>query len=100
MGDRPGWQLRTEGEDKAIGDSGDNLVAANTSDGYMFELRIPGTILNGARVTPGQRIAWSMFANNSWELLSSQQMALNPFGRTDTNRNASGWARAVLVPKP
>jgi hypothetical protein len=36
----------------------------------------------------------------SRETPSSQQMALNPFGRTDTNKNASGWARAVLEPKP
>jgi hypothetical protein len=100
VGEKPGWQLRTEGEDKAIGEVGPNLVITNTADGYLFELQIPWTILNGAKVTAGQRIAWSMFANNSRELPSSQQMALNPFGRTDTNKNASGWARAVLEPKP
>jgi Carbohydrate family 9 binding domain-like len=100
VGTKPGWQIRNEGEDKAIGDSGNNLVVTNTSDGYLFELQIPWTILNGATVKAGQRIAWSMFANNSREVPSAQQMALNPFGRTDTNRNASGWARAVLEPKP
>jgi Carbohydrate family 9 binding domain-like len=100
VGQKPGWQLRTEGEDKAIGEVGNNLVITNTTDGYLFELQIPWSILNGAKVKAGQRIAWSMFANNSRDTPSAQQMALNPFGRTDTNRNASGWARAVLDPKP
>jgi hypothetical protein len=99
VGATPGWQIRIEGEDQAIGEVGNNLVVTNTADGYLFELQIPWSILNGATVKAGQRIAWSMFANNSRELPSGQQMALNPFGRTDTNRNASGWARAVLEPK-
>jgi hypothetical protein len=100
VGDKPGWQLRMNGEDMDIGSAGNNLVVTNTSDGYLFELQIPWSILDGAKVKAGQRIAWSMFANNSREVPSSQQMALNPFGRTDTNKNASGWARAVLQPKP
>jgi hypothetical protein len=100
VGAKPGWQLRSNGEDMAIGEVGNNLVITNTTDGYLFELQIPWSIMNGAKVKAGQRIAWSMFANNSRDTPSAQQMALNPFGRTDTNRNASGWARAVLDPKP
>jgi hypothetical protein len=100
VGQTPGWTLRHEGSDMDIGAVGNNLAITDTTDGYLFELQIPWSILNNAKVAPNQRIAWSMFANNSRKLPSEQQMALNPFGRTDTNRNVSGWARAVLLPKP
>jgi hypothetical protein len=99
-GAKPLWQVLNMGEEKDLGDPGPNIVITNTSDGYLLEAQIPWTVMNNAKVTQGQRVAWSMFANNAHSTPSSQEVAMNPFGRTGISYNPAGWTRAVLDPKP
>jgi hypothetical protein len=104
LGQTPKWSVdRRDGNDPTdFGDMKANIGIANTSDpvGYNFEARIPWSVLNNATVTPGQRIRWHMYANNSKVDPSEQQVAMTPSGRGDLNHKLSLWYRAVLEPKP
>ena len=71
--------------------------------GYTFEMRIPWNIYNHLKVTAGQRIRWHMYANNSKELPSNQDVAMSPSGRDNLNSNIAAWYRAITgtdPPKP
>jgi Carbohydrate family 9 binding domain-like len=98
FGKTPGWGLYPAGT--SLDPIGTNLGIVDASDGYTFELQVPWKVLNNNTVTPGQRIGWYMFADNSKEDPSSQSVALGPTGRTGPSNNPSGWIRGMLDPKP
>jgi hypothetical protein len=100
MGKNPGWGIYPSGE--SLDPIGENLAfGPDQADGYTFELQLPWTKLDpNAQITPGQRIGWYMFANDSTVDPSSQQIALGPAGRTGPSGNPSVWIRSVLLPKP
>ena len=68
--------------------------------GYTFEMRIPWNIHKNTPPTAGQRIRRHMYANNSKELPSNQDVAMSPSGRDNLNSNIAAWYRAMLDPKP
>jgi len=102
VGPNPGWALRIHGgADKITLDPiGSNLAITDVPGGYLFELQLPWSKLENATVKPGQRIAWSIVANNSTITPADQQMSLSPTGAIDPWGNPSRWIRAVLTPKP
>ena len=108
LGDVPKWAIADRGVLKDgnppidLGDMKDNIAIVNTDNpkGYVFEMRIPWNIYNSIKVQAGQRIRWHMFANNSKELPSNQDVAMSPSGRGNLNGNPSAWYRAMLDPKP
>jgi len=100
MGKTPGWAILAPNA-QSLDPIGDNLkFGPDQADGYTFELQIPWARLGNSTVTPGQRIAWYMFANDSSVDPSAQEIALGPAGRTGPSCNPSRWIRAVLQPKP
>ena len=110
LGDSPRWSiadralLPQNGHKSPIdlGEIKENIALVNTDNpkGYLFELRIPWSIYHGLKVQAGQRVRWHMFANNSRELPSNQDVAMSPSGRGNLNGNPSAWYRAMLDPKP
>jgi hypothetical protein len=103
LGEKPGWGLSTHGNraDKSLDPIGNNLAIVNTTNGYLFELQIPWTLLNSSlTVKQGQRIAWYMFADNSTVTPSQQEVALGPTGVWYAAGIPFVWTRAVLDPKP
>ena len=84
----------------------DNLAITNTTKpvGYQFELYLPWQKLLDAEkntktvIKAGQQIGWDMFANNSKELPSNQDVAMAPFTRTNPSDDRSIWATVVLEP--
>ena len=86
-----------------LGNIGSNIAIVNTDNpkGYVFEMRIPWNIHHSSdAVEAGQRIRWHMYANNSRELPSNQDVAMSPSGRGNLNRIMASWNRAMLDPKP
>jgi hypothetical protein len=81
-------------------------VNTDNPKGYKFEFFMPWQTLLGAesntsfKVTPGQKIGWFMFANNSRELPSNQDVAMDPAKRTGPSGNPSKWVTTVLEPLP
>jgi hypothetical protein len=102
VGPKPGWALRIKGgqEKITLDPIGSNLAIADVPGGYTYELQVPWARLENATVQPGQRIAWSIAANNSTESPADQQMSLSPTGVTDPWGHPNRWIRAVLDPKP
>jgi hypothetical protein len=102
VGPKPGWALRIHGgQDKVNLDPiGSNFAITDTPGGYLYELQVPWVKLENATVKPGQRIAWSIVANNSTESPADQQMSLSPTGREEPWARPNSWIRAVLDPKP
>ena len=109
LGDTPMWASEDRGvfadgnPTTDLGAIKDNIAIVNTDNpkGYVFEMRIPWNIHHSTdKVTAGQRIRWAMFANNSKELPSNQDVAMSPTGRDTFNKNVSAWNRAMLDPKP
>jgi hypothetical protein len=108
LSDPPRWSVAdrgilAEGSHKLpidLGEIKDNIAMVKTDKGYDFELRIPWNIYNGIQVQAGQRVRWHMFANNSRELPSNQDVAMSPSGRGNLNKNSSAWYRGMLDPKP
>jgi hypothetical protein len=84
----------------------DNLAIKNTTKpvGYQFEFYQPWQKLLDAEkntktvIQAGQQIGWDMFANNSKELPSNQDVAMSPFKRTNPSDDRSIWATVVLEP--
>jgi hypothetical protein len=103
LGDPPRWSVAdpdhwTEPID--LGEIKSNIGIVNTDKGYDFELRIPWNIINNGSVQPGQRIRWTMAANNSKVSPSDQQVILQPAGRSNYNKIIASWLRTMLDPKP
>jgi hypothetical protein len=109
LGTTPRWAVADRGvffdgnDPTDLGDIKSNIAIVNTDNpkGYVFEMRIPWNIHRSAdTVTAGQRIRWHMYANNSRELPSNQDVAMSPSGRSNLNRVMASWYRAMLDPKP
>jgi hypothetical protein len=101
-GDGPAWAV-FHGNVEPAEDKGpvpaSNVSVVKTDTGYMFELLLPWTLMKAdATVADGKEIGWSMFANNSRDCPSAQQVAMSPWGRTGPSGNPSRWATAVLEP--
>jgi hypothetical protein len=83
-----------------------NLAITNTTTpvGYQFEFFLPWQTLLAAesntttKIVAGQKIGFFMFANNSNELPSNQDNALDPVKRTGPSGNPSKWVTTVLEP--
>ncbi len=99
MGKTPGWAILAP-TGMSLDPIGNNIMIVNTAKGYDFEVQIPWAKLNGAKVKQGQRVAWYMFANDSHDDPSAQQIALGPLGITGPSCNPHVWIRAMLDPKP
>jgi len=109
LGDTPMW-----GVDQSTGTNDHGAIPAedlaikttDTPKGYQFELYMPWKLLlddaqnTTTKITPGMKIGWFMFANNSKDLPSAQQVAMSPFKRTGPSGNPSKWATVVLEPVP
>jgi len=109
LGTTPQWAIADRGvfvdgnDPTDLGNIGSNIAIVNTDNpkGYVFEMRIPWNIHHSSdAVEAGQRIRWHMYANNSRELPSNQDVAMSPSGRGNLNRIMASWNRAMLDPKP
>jgi len=108
LGDVPKWAIADRGvlndgnPPIDLGEIKDSIAIVNTDNpkGYVFEMRIPWNIYNKLKVTAGQRIRWTMYANNGKELPSDQDASMSPTGRDNLNKNIAAWQRAMLDPKP
>jgi len=113
LGDTPQWGVQYELADGSAEQDDDlgaipvaNLAIKNldTPKGYQFELYLPWkTLLDHVKNTKtqikaGQKIGWFMFANNSNEVPSNQDNALDPAKRTGPSGNPSKWVTTVLEP--
>jgi Carbohydrate family 9 binding domain-like len=85
-----------------LGAIGNNIAIVNTDNpkGYVFEMRIPWNIHKNTPPKAGQRIRWTMYANNGKELPSDQDTDISPTGRGNFNSSVAAWQRAMLLPKP
>lgn len=101
LGKTPGWAILAPAG-SSLDPIGDNIkFGPDAADGYTFELAIPWNRLDAsAKVTPGQKIGFYMFANDSSVDPSAQEIALGPAGRTGPSCNPSVWIRSTLGPKP
>jgi hypothetical protein len=108
LGDVPKWATEDRGVFKDgnpttdLGAIGTNIAIVNTDNpkGYVFEMRIPWNIHKNTPPKASQLIRWAMFANNSKELPSNQDVAISNTGRDDFNHKPAEWNRAMLDPKP
>jgi hypothetical protein len=107
LGDSPQWGVEwSAGTDDLGAIPTSNLAIKNTTNptGYQFELALPWKLLlddvqnTTTKITAGQKIGWFMFANNSKDVPSSQQVAMSPFKRTHPSGDPSVWATVVLEP--
>jgi hypothetical protein len=99
VGKTPGWAILAP-TGMSLDPIEKNIAITNTADGYTFELQIPWAKLNSSKVTQGQKIAWYMFANDSHDDPSAQQIALGPLGATGASWNPLVWIRAMHDAKP
>jgi hypothetical protein len=112
LGDSPQWGVQYAAADGTHMDDdlgaipAANLAIRNTTNptGYQFELYLPWQTLLGhvmntkTKITAGQEIGWFMFANNSKELPSNQDVAMSPYKRTGPSGHPNVWATVVLDP--
>jgi len=112
LGDTPQLGIQYELADGSAEQSDDlgpiptsNLVIKNVDNpkGYQFEMYLPWKTMldhvqnSNFKITPGQKIGWFMFANNSNEVgPSNQDNALDPVKRTGPSGNPSKWVTTVL----
>jgi hypothetical protein len=103
----PSWAINSASGDHDLMEiPAANLAITNTTTpvGYQFEFLLPWQKLLDAemntttKVVAGQKIGWFMFANNSNELPSNQDNALDPVKRTGPSGNPSKWVTTVLEP--
>jgi hypothetical protein len=103
----PQWGVESSSGTVPLGDiPAANLAIRNTTTpvGYQFELFLPWKTLldveknTTTKITAGQKIGWFMFANNSNQLPSNQDNALDPVKRTGPSGNPSKWVTTVLEP--
>jgi hypothetical protein len=107
LGDTPMWGIEhASGTDDKGAIPAENLAikTTDTPKGYQFELLIPWKLLlddvqnTTTKIAAGQKIGWFMFANNSKDSPSAQQVAMSPYKRTHPSGNPSVWATVVLEP--
>jgi hypothetical protein len=99
-GNGPSWGLyhggKADAEDRGVIPAS-NVVVVKTDKGYMFELLLPWNIhKKDYQAKDGATIGWYMFANNSKDCPSAQQVAMAPFRRPGPSGNPSRWATAEL----
>lgn len=100
LGAKPGWSVLTSPalSTKTLDPIGNNIAVTNSSNGYVFELKIPWSTL-GVTVTQGQAISYYLFADNSTVTPSAQEVALGPTGFVGPSNHPSGWIKGMLDKK-